>query len=138
MNDQFKEELFGGKSFSDLLQDIYKNVQKKDKQINDMIVELKPLIKNSGDATVIIPMVKDFVEASVKNNEQLVKLAGIVQRVVQPTNNKIDTTEPMFSDEELAQLKQEYGNIVQPLDTSIADSIKSANSVSATGSQQPI
>ena len=80
MHEEF--ELFKGTSFSDLMKDIYHNSKKKDRQINTLIQELQPLIKNIGDATVIVPLIKEYLDVSVKNDEHLVKLAAVVQRLV--------------------------------------------------------
>ncbi|HAI40044.1 MAG TPA: hypothetical protein DCM40_19100, partial [Maribacter sp.] len=71
-NDQ---ELFKGKSFSSLLKDIYTTTKNKEKQINILISELKPLVKNIGDATIIVPLIKEYLEVGVKNDEHLVKMA---------------------------------------------------------------
>ena len=75
-------ELFKGKTFSELMKDVYDNSKKKERQINLLIAELKPLIKNVGDATLIVPLIKEYLEVGVKNDEHLVKLAAIVQRLV--------------------------------------------------------
>jgi hypothetical protein len=75
-------ELFKGKSFSDILKDIYENSKKKDRQINLLIAELKPLIKNIGDATIIVPLIKEYLDISVRNDEHLVKLAAVAQRLM--------------------------------------------------------
>jgi len=80
MHDEF--EIFKGTTFSDLMKDIYHNSKKKDRQINTLIQELQPLIKNIGDATVIVPLIKEYLDVSVKNDEHLVKLAAVVQRLV--------------------------------------------------------
>ena len=74
-------ELFKGKSFSDILKDIHDNSKKKDRQINLLIAELKPLIKNIGDATIIVPLIKEYLDISVRNDEHLVKLAAVAQRL---------------------------------------------------------
>ena len=84
MHDEF--ELFKGTTFSDLMKDIYHNSKKKDRQINTLIQELQPLIKNIGDATVIVPLIKEYLDVSVKNDEHLVKLAAVVQRLVGSAN----------------------------------------------------
>ena len=76
MNSEF--ELFKGTSFSDLMRDIYHNSKKKSRQIDGLIKELQPLIKNTGDATVIVPMIKDYLEVSVKNDDALVKLSAVL------------------------------------------------------------
>jgi len=109
----FDIEIFKGKSFSDLLKDIYSNSQKKDRQINVLISELRPLIKNIGDATVIVPLIKEYLEVGVKNDEHLVKLAAVVQRLVS-TNNKVqaDTGQSwLLSEEEKQQLLEELDSI---------------------------
>lgn len=80
MNMNFNDEIFGSKKFSDLLKDIYDNQKKKDRQINLLIADLKPLINNISDAAVLIPVIKDFMEVSIKNDEHLVKLAAVIQR----------------------------------------------------------
>jgi hypothetical protein len=77
-----EQELFKGKSFSSLLKDIYTTTKNKEKQINILISELKPLVKNIGDATIIVPLIKEYLEVGVKNDEHLVKMAAVVQRAM--------------------------------------------------------
>ena len=101
MHEEF--ELFKGTSFSDLLKDIYQNSKKKDRQINTLIHELQPLIKNLGDATVIVPLIKEYLDVSVKNDEHLVKLAAVVQRLV-GASMKQDGDEFGMSDDEKKRL----------------------------------
>jgi hypothetical protein len=110
----FDIEIFKGKSFSDLMKDIYSNSSKKDRQINMLIGELKPLIKNIGDATVIVPLIKEYLEVGVKNDEHLVKLAAVVQRLVSTsTRVQSDTGQSwILSDDEKKQLLSELDNIV--------------------------
>ena len=100
MHDEF--ELFKGTTFSDLMKDIYHNSKKKDRQINTLIQELQPLIKNIGDATVIVPLIKEYLDVSVKNDEALVKLAAVVQRLVGAATSSGD--EFGMSDEEKQRL----------------------------------
>jgi len=98
--------VFGGKKFSDILEEIYTNQKKKDKQINTLIAELKPLVQSMGDATLIVPLIKEYLEISVKNDEQLIKMATIIQRMV---NNASSNSDGGFSisEEEKAQLLAE-------------------------------
>lgn len=74
--------MFDEKKFSDLLRDIYINSKKKETQINGLIDNLKPLIKTVADASMMVPMIKEYLEVSVKNDEHLVRLASIVQRLL--------------------------------------------------------
>jgi len=79
--------LFDDKSFSDLLRDVYTNTKKKETQINGLIDQLKPMIKSMTDASVMVPLVKEYLEVSVKNDDNLVRLTAIIQRLL-VTNSK--------------------------------------------------
>ena len=98
--------VFGSKKFSDILEEIYNNQKKKDKQISALIAELKPLVQEIGDATLIVPLIKEYLEISVKNDEQLIKMATIIQRMA---NNAATNADGGFgiSEEEKAQLLAE-------------------------------
>jgi len=74
-------ELFEGKSFKDLCEDIYDRSEKKKDQLELLISELRPLVRNIEDAIQIVPQIQKYLEISVKNDEQLVKLAAIGQRL---------------------------------------------------------
>ena len=82
--------IFGKKKFSDLLGEIYDNQRKKETQISALINELKPMIGDIGDATLIVPLIKEYLEIGVKNDEQLVKLATIIQRMQNSSTNSGD------------------------------------------------
>ena len=79
--DSLNQILFDDKSFSDLLKEIHSNQKKKAKQLASLIAELRPLVQSLGDATVIVPLIKEYMEISVKNDDQLIKMAAIVQRL---------------------------------------------------------
>jgi len=76
------EEIFQGKTFQGLMKDIYENSRKKEAQINELIKQLQPMIKNMGDATILVPIIKEYMEVAVKNDEHLIKMAAIVQRAM--------------------------------------------------------
>ena len=95
--------IFDDKSFSDLLKEIHKNQSKKSKQIASLIAELRPLITNLGDATVVVPLIKEYMEISVKNDDQLIKMAAIVQRLSTGTSTTGDGG--MLTEEEIQQLQ---------------------------------
>ena len=110
MHDEF--ELFKGTTFSDLMKDIYHNSKKKDRQINTLIQELQPLIKNIGDATVIVPLIKDYLDIAVKNDDHLIKMAAIVQRATQRTS---EGESLILTDEEKKQLLEEVEKIEESI-----------------------
>jgi len=93
------DELFKGTSFADLMSDVYHNSKKKDRQINQLIAQLSPLIKNASDATVIVPLIKEYLDVAVKNDDHLVKLTAIVQRYIS-TKQTIANVDGALSEEE--------------------------------------
>ena len=97
------DELFKGTSFADLMSDVYHNSKKKDRQINQLIAQLQPLIRNASDATVIVPLIKEYLDVAVKNDDHLVKLTAIVQRYIS-TKQTISGADGLLSDEEKQQL----------------------------------
>ena len=98
---QFDNVIFKNKKFSDILEEIYNNQQKKDKQVTALISELKPLISDIGDATLVVPLIKEYMEISVKNDDLLIKMAALAQRAMQTTTSDGSLT---ISDEEKEQL----------------------------------
>jgi hypothetical protein len=74
-------QLFDGKNLSSLFKDIYDNQQSKKKNISEMIESLRKLIRNVGEATVLAPIIRDLIDTSIKNDDHLIKLATIAQRL---------------------------------------------------------
>ena len=131
-------ELFKGTNFSDLMRDIYHNSKKKSRQIDSLIKSLEPMIKNTGDATVIVPMIKDYLEVSVKNDDALVKLAAVVQRLVSAANKDDDGNEFGLSEEERARLLEEAENEIKNIqadnkEESDGSKIRSSSSITDLG-----
>ena len=120
-------ELFNGTSFSDLMRDVYHNSKKKSRQIDTLIKSLEPMIKNVGDATVIVPLIKDYLEVSVKNDDALVKLAAVVQRLVTANSKDDDGNEFGLSEEErkrlLEEAEQEIENIQETTKPEIKENV---------------
>lgn len=98
-----KEELFKGITFSDLMSDVYHNSKKKDRQINQLISQLQPLIKTTSDATIVVPLIKEYLDIAVKNDDHLVKLTAIVQRFIS-TKQTITGEGSLLSEDEKKQL----------------------------------
>lgn len=107
MNDAI---MFDDKKFSDLLRDIYINNKKKETQINGLIEHLKDLVNNINDASILVPLIKEYLEVSVKNDEHLVKLASIVQRLIMSSDR--DKEDGVLSDAERKQLLSEAQELI--------------------------
>jgi hypothetical protein len=101
---QFDKIVFGKKKFSDILEEIYTNQQKKDKQVTTLINELKPMMEDIGDATLIVPLIKEYMEIGVKNDDLLIKMAALAQRAM---NSEGGESTLGISDEEKQQLLDE-------------------------------
>ena len=75
-------ELFPGKNLSGLFEDIYNNQINKKRHISEVIAELRKLVRNPNDMRYIGPLIKDLIDTSVRNDESLLKLATIAQRIM--------------------------------------------------------
>ena len=76
------KEIFEGKTFQDLTKDIYENSQKKKLQIDLLIQEIHGFIQTIDDVVMVAPIIKEYMDVSIKNDEHLVKLAGVLQRII--------------------------------------------------------
>ena len=112
--DSLDQILFDDKSFGDLLKEIHGNQKKKAKQLASLIAELRPLVQSLGDATVVVPLIKEYMEISVKNDDQLIKMAAIVQRLSTGTASSGDggllTTDEM---DQLMDVAEEIAKTVE-------------------------
>jgi hypothetical protein len=113
----FDTEIFDGKTLADLFSDIYKNTDKKREQINQFVASFVKLIKTPEDAAVLGPVIKDFLDVNVKNDEHLVRLAQIAQRLV-TVSTKGASMGDMLSEDEKMQL---LNNIKTDFETVIAE-----------------
>ena len=113
-------ELYKGKKYSSVLKDIVINSDDKRNQIDILISDLRSMIKTANDAIVIVPLIKDYLDVGVRNDEQLIKVAAIVQRLIssnaQPGENQSGFA---LSDEERKQLMEEAEKITKELNTPI-------------------
>ena len=107
-------EWFKGKSFSDIMSDIYSNQKKKDRQIKLLIAQLEPMVKSLGDASVVVPLIKEYLDISVRNDDALIKLAAIVQRMMKDNNSGSDGG-MLLSPEEKRQLMEAIDEVEKDL-----------------------
>ena len=97
-------EIFEGKSLSDLFKDIYDNTERNKTQLEVLMKEVTSFIKDGDTAVQIIPMLKEYLEINVKNDDQLVKMAGIVQRLISAEGKGSSEEEFGLSEAEKEQL----------------------------------
>ena len=112
--DSLNQILFDDKSFSDSLKEIHGNQRKKAKQLASLIAELRPLVQSLGDATVVVPLIKEYMDISVKNDDQLIKMAAIVQRL--STSSSSNGEGGLLTDDEMSQLMDVAEEIAKTVD----------------------
>ena len=95
--------VFGDKTLSDVFEDIYKNTDSKREQINTFITKLVRQIRTPEDAAVISPIIKEFMEVNVKNDEHIVRIAQIAQRAI-AIGTKAASSTDLLTEEEKQQL----------------------------------
>ena len=104
-------ELFPGKNLSGLFKNIYDNQQNKKQRISELIAEMKKVIRHAGDMAVIGPIIKDLVDTSVKNDDSLIKMAAIAQRII-GAQHKAEGDTGFLSDEEKEQLLKQLDETI--------------------------
>ena len=108
------KEIFEGKTFQDLTKDIYENTINKKKQIDLLISEIHGFITTIDDVVLVAPIIKEYMEVAVKNDEHLVKLAGVLQRIISKSQGDFDET-ALLSDSEKEELIGTLQDVVNDL-----------------------
>ena len=109
-----KKEIFEGKTFQDLTKDIYENTTKRKTQIDLLISEIHGFITTIDDVVMVAPIIKEYMDTDVRNDEHLVKLAGVLQRIISKSQGESDES-MLLSDEEKAELMGTLQNTVDDL-----------------------
>ena len=98
-----EKEIFEGKTFQDLTKDIYENTTKRKTQIDLLISEIHGFITTIDDVVMVAPIIKEYMDTAVRNDEHLVKLAGVLQRIISKSQGDNDES-MLLSDDEKAEL----------------------------------
>jgi len=107
-------EIFEGKTFQDLTKDIYENTTKRKVQIDLLISEIHGFITTIDDVVMVAPIIKEYMDTAVKNDEHLVKLAGVLQRIISKSNGG-DEESMLLSDSEKEELMSTLQDTVDDL-----------------------
>ena len=109
-----KNEIFEGKTFQDLTKDIYENTTKRKVQIDLLISEIHGFITTIDDVVLVAPIIKEYMDTAVRNDEHLVKLAGVLQRIISKSQGESDES-MLLTDEEKEELMGTLQDTVQDL-----------------------
>lgn len=77
----YNKEVFKGKTIAKLMEEAYKDKKDKQEKLNGLIFQLKEMIQDSGDAVMMVPLIKEYMDLSIKNDDVLLKLLGIIQKI---------------------------------------------------------
>ena len=95
--------IFGDKKFSDLSKEIYENSKLKKTQIDLLIQEVHSYIQGIEDIAIVGPVLKELFDVAVKNDDNLLKLATVIQRIMNKQVDIMDDTS-LLTDEEKQEL----------------------------------
>jgi hypothetical protein len=105
-------EIYEGKTFDQLLKQIHTNSESKSKTIDSLIKQLAGFIKNPDDASLLVPLLAEYLDVSVKNDDQLIKLAGIIQRFAKGVSTSDDTSEFGLTEAEKEEIRQNAKDVL--------------------------
>lgn len=109
-------ELYKGKSFASLCKDIVGNSEEKKQQLDILITDLREMIKTVNDAVTIVPLLKEYFDAGIRNDEQLIKLAAIIQRLMaEKSSAESESNGGILSDDEKKQLMSVIEEAAKPV-----------------------
>jgi hypothetical protein len=110
-----EKEIFEWKTFQDLTKDIYENTTKRKVQIDLLISEIHGFITTIDDVVMVAPIIKEYMDTAVRNDEHLVKLAGVLQRIISKSQGESDES-MLLSDDEKAELMGTLQDTVNDLE----------------------
>jgi len=102
MEKDFK--IFGDKNFSDLSQEIYENSKLKKTQIELLVQEVHGYIQGIEDIAIVGPILKELLDVGVKNDDNLLKLATVIQRIMSKHQVVDDSDVGLLSEDEKEEL----------------------------------
>ena len=77
----YNKEIFKGKTVAKLMEEAYKDKNEKSSQLRAMINQLKDLITDGGDAVMMVPLIKEYMDLLIKNDDTLIKMLQIIQKI---------------------------------------------------------
>lgn len=109
-------ELFDGKTLGDLFKDVYTNQVSHKTELSDVVRTISRMIVRPEDAAILGPVLQQFMDTSIKNDENLIKMLNIAQRLISATT-KTNDSGVMLSEAEkeaiIANAKDEIDAIIK-------------------------
>ena len=125
MEKDFK--IFGDKNFSDLSQEIYENSKLKKTQIDLLVQEVHGYIQGIEDIAIVGPILKELMDVGVKNDDNLLKLATVIQRIMNKQADAVEDTSLLSESEKeelMASLEDAAASLQSKSDELTKDVVK--------------
>jgi hypothetical protein len=119
-------EICDGKTFRDLCRDILDRSSSKKNQMDMLYSDMRTHIVDAPSALNFVPVLKSLIDTGIKNDEQLVKLATVLQRL-QSTQIEASGGDGVgLSEEEKNQLMKEVDDISKEIDKPVSLNVSSS------------
>lgn len=99
-------EIFENKKLSDLFSEVYSRSDLTKTRIEGLIDQIKPLIVDIDSALIMVPLIKDYLESGIKNNDLLNKLGVNIVRMLTANREDAGDSEWSLPDEFKEQLEK--------------------------------
>lgn len=112
---------FKDTSLGDILEEAHTRSNEQKELIERLIDQVADLMEDENDAVTLVPLIRDYLEINVQNNEQLVKISQVIQRMYNASIKQSDDGGggAGFTDEE----KDELRNIAENMSEAEADEL---------------
>ena len=105
-----QQNLFKDKKVSNILQQIYENNKQNKGNLQNILDTYQTIVQNlkQGDPiqvlSTVLPSMKNVLQTKVKNDQVLVKMTTVVQKLLQP-NNINDNGNGLLTNQQIQDLK---------------------------------
>jgi hypothetical protein len=118
-----KQVIFGDMTLEELLQDIYRTASENrvllTTAINDLRATLKSRQSSSEDISYIGNVISSLFDTAVKNDEHLIKLATVIQKLILTDKKGDDGDRMLLSEHEKQQLLSAAKEEMQKIKSSV-------------------
>lgn len=106
---ELEKKIFKGKTLGDLVEEVYNKHKNQDALIKQEILRLADMIESPGDAIVIVPLLKGYVDSSLKNDEVLMKILNLFQKAEEKKKETGETS--LLTEKDIEQLFAEVSTV---------------------------
>lgn len=105
------QKVFGEKTVEDLVKEVYDKHKEQETKLNEEISRISRMITNPGDAIVLVPLLKGFLDSSLQNDQTLMKLVQIFQRASEARLKESGGESGILTEQDIQGLFDEVQNL---------------------------